>query len=127
MDERRAYHRMKRAFPQADWQRIENRVGSGAPDVNVCHQGVEMWIELKEGRIGRDNCVRVRIRPPQRAWATRRLNAKGNVRLALMLGKQCYILPGSWIKDFRWEKGIAIEELERHAIPLSQLFQPPVI
>lgn len=29
------------------WQRIETTTGSGVPDVNRCHKGVESWFELK--------------------------------------------------------------------------------
>jgi len=122
-DERRAYHRMKRAFPQADWQRVENRVGSGAPDVNVCYKGVEMWVENKEGRLNLDGRVRAKIRPAQRAWATRRMNAGGQVRMALLVRKDLYILQGIWLKDFRWEKeGVPLQQIAEAAIPLHSLF-----
>ncbi len=27
--------------------RVENIVGVGIPDVNICHNGIETWVELK--------------------------------------------------------------------------------
>lgn len=34
-------------WPKSHWQRIENEVGAGQPDVNYCIDGVEGWLELK--------------------------------------------------------------------------------
>lgn len=57
-------------------QRFENAIDRGTPDVNVCHQGIEVWIELKvvENRM-------VKIRKEQRVWGIRRWKAGGKVYL----------------------------------------------
>lgn len=52
------------------WQRIENVIGRGTPDVSV---GIpnqhEVWLELKS--------TKGAVRPEQRAWMLRRLAAGG--------------------------------------------------
>lgn len=75
MDERTIYDRLKAHNPLAHWQRIENAVGVGAPDVNVCHKGKEAWLELKVDRGS------VLIRPAQHAWSVRRVMQGGIVWL----------------------------------------------
>lgn len=50
------------------WSRIESHATSlGVPDVNVCHQSQDVWIELKQG----DDAE---IRPSQYRWIKDRLN-----------------------------------------------------
>lgn len=53
----------------ADMQRVENSVGPGTPDMNICFMGGrEVWVETKiESRDGV-----MQIRPEQRAWHVRR-------------------------------------------------------
>jgi len=55
-------------------ERIENAIGSGRPDVNVCHNGVELNIELKIV-----TCKRAILRPAQHLWIVRRLKERGLV------------------------------------------------
>lgn len=54
-------------MPMSDPQRIENTTSRGVPDMNVCYQGKEFWIEAKLFTGGR-----VLIRPEQHAWMMRR-------------------------------------------------------
>jgi hypothetical protein len=58
-----------------DYQRIETGgVGLGVPDVNVCLDGVETWLELKvvKGK-------RVELDSAQSTWHWRRVRAGGRV------------------------------------------------
>jgi hypothetical protein len=57
-----------------DTIRIENAAGNGTPDVNVCYEGDEIWIELKV-------CPRdkVLVRKEQRVWGFRRARSGGRV------------------------------------------------
>ena len=122
-DERRAYYRLKNLYPDAHWQRIENSVGVGCPDVNVCLKGKEVWIELKEGRVNKQGRVCIKVRPAQRAWVMRRLRSGGNVFLAVCLGKQVFLLPGACIVESAWEKeGIPTETIQTVSIPFVDLF-----
>lgn len=59
---------------KVDMQRIENTTGGGVPDVNMCYQGSEAWIELKVYVKGN-----VLLRKQQYAWIVRRANVDGNV------------------------------------------------
>lgn len=54
--------------------RIENSVTHGIPDINICHNGVEFWIESK---IVREK--RVAFRNSQVAWITIRTGFGGRV------------------------------------------------
>lgn len=53
---------------------IESTVSRGVPDLNVCHRGIECWIELKLFVGGR-----VLLRPEQYAWGVRRMHHGGRV------------------------------------------------
>lgn len=83
---------MRKLFPQqghGDWQRIEDSLSKGVPDVNYCIAGVEGWIELKyiEEWPKRDKTpVRFRWTKEQRIWAGRRLRAGGVVWVLLKVG-----------------------------------------
>jgi len=62
-------------FPHpADARRIETTTESGMPDLNICYQGMEAWVESKvlypKG---------VLLRKEQWAWSNRRANAGGSV------------------------------------------------
>lgn len=50
MSEAAAYKRLKEYVcrPRDRFQRIENGLGAGMPDVNYCIMGVEGWIEIKQ-------------------------------------------------------------------------------
>ena len=71
--------RGSRPFSEADidLNRVENSVGNGAPDVEGCWLGKQVWIELK---IFKGN--RVHFRYSQRTWIKRREKAGGH----------CYVL-----------------------------------
>lgn len=83
--------------------RVESVVGSGVPDVNYCHQGNEMWLELKAniglnldniprlksvpGLVGytfklSENVHKGKIRDSQLIWHSTRVKNGGYVLLA---------------------------------------------
>jgi len=62
-----AYIRALLSCSHVHMQRIETTTGPGVPDVNMCCNGVECWVELKcETRYG------VLLRPEQNVWLLRR-------------------------------------------------------
>lgn len=76
--ERQAYQRLKALEPGAFWQRVENSVGTGCPDVFYRGQllgrngvATDAWIENKVGHVRKDGTVICRkLRPSQHAWLT---------------------------------------------------------
>lgn len=52
--------------------RIENSIGNGMPDFNLCHDGIEIWVELKVS----DELAPV-VRKEQRVWGFNRSRSGG--------------------------------------------------
>lgn len=74
------------------YTRIETGgTGLGIPDVNVCDNGAEYWVELKvvKGR-------RVQLSPPQVGWITKRCVSGGRVYIVAWYGRlqQIYMWMG---------------------------------
>lgn len=61
--------------PRADYLRIETTTTNGVPDINICLEGPEVWVESKvcEGP--------VLLRKEQFAWGIRRSHCGGKVFL----------------------------------------------
>ena len=76
--EQKFYQWFRKQLPiTADCCRVETSTMGGMPDVNVCWQKTEVWVELKIYVGGR-----VLIRPEQNAWIHRRSAAGG----------RCYVI-----------------------------------
>lgn len=122
MKEILVYHWLRSRHPTAHWQRVENTVGTGIPDVNACKDGVEIWVELKEGVKLMSGVVRLRIRKDQNAWLSRRHRAGGLVYLGIRVGKHNYILGGEWVGTVFLGNGIEMGKLIENSIEVSQIF-----
>jgi hypothetical protein len=75
--------------PSAHWQRIEDNYSPGIPDINVCWQSQETWIEakfLESWPVRESTGIRIRFRPQQPLWAKQRTNAGGRVVCLLRIG-----------------------------------------
>lgn len=83
-------------IPDLDWQRVENGVGSGTPDLEVCYRGVGFWVELKvaEERKTKGMC-HVKYRPLQVPWLERRTSKGGRAYALIQHGRDRYLIPGS--------------------------------
>lgn len=85
-------------------QRIENMVGVGMCDVNVCIRGTESWVELKQldaWPVKPDTLVLLpHYTPQQRVWQRRRGEAGGRVYVLLQVGSE-YAL-------FGWAQAVAV-------------------
>lgn len=75
--------------------RIENAVAAGCPDVNACHEGVEVWCELKAGSRQSD----IYLRTSQLAWAIRRVSNGGKVRVIYKVGNMIGVVDGQKLID----------------------------
>jgi len=92
----------------AHWQRIETGgTGTGIPDVNLCYEGKEIWIELKlvKGK-------RIDLSPTQIAWHMKRTKAGGRTWI---LARHTYdgVRIGKGDKIYLWEgnQAKALKEL----------------
>lgn len=56
--------------------RVENIAGSGIPDVNICHNGIETWVELK---VAKGNYLLFEW--SQLSWFKNRGQEKGRVKI----------------------------------------------
>jgi hypothetical protein len=78
-------------------QRIENAVGTGMCDVNICIAGTESWVELKQldnWPVKADTLVLVpHYTPQQRNWQRARAQAGGRVYVLLQVDTFYLLLP----------------------------------
>ena len=106
---------VKKHLPlEVDWQRIETGgTGTGIPDVNICYNGQEHWIEFKIVK-GRS----VDLSPMQIAWHSRRTKAGGRTWIIarhtfdgprIGKGDRIYLWPGRCAKEVM-QKGISYSE-----------------
>jgi hypothetical protein len=87
MTEKELYAKLREILP-GDFLRVENGVALGVPDINVCYQGLEVWIEAKlELPQG------VLLRKFQYAWGIKRTGFGGVVFLIA----QCYTRPSIFL------------------------------
>lgn len=92
--EKQAYQRLKALEPSAFWQRVENSVGTGFPDVfyrgqllGLGGQSTDAWIENKVGHVRSDGTVICRkMRPSQHAWLTGYTGRGGRGMIAVYAG-----------------------------------------
>lgn len=94
-------------YPETHYQRIETgSTGRGIPDLNICHAGREVWVELKivQGR-------RVELRPEQIAWHIRRHRSSG---LPWILAREKKSGPrtGEVDRVYLWSGAYAVEVAE---------------
>ena len=62
-------------------ERVENVLTRGTPDVNMCHEGSEFWLELKV----LDDKGHCELRPEQVLWHRKRQESGGRVFVLLRL------------------------------------------
>ena len=69
--------------------RIENTAGVGTPDVNICHNGVEAWLELK---VAKGHYIY--LRTSQVSFCVRRVAEKGRIFFVTRYGEEILIFTG---------------------------------
>lgn len=85
-----------------DVMRVENMTQDGTPDVNVCHGGREVWIELKHvhafpKRLSTTIGKKEWIRRAQVDWAYARIQAGGAVFLLVQVEREYFLFAGELI------------------------------
>lgn len=89
--------------PALHMDRIENLVGVGNGDVNLCYRGVEAWIEQKVAKRPARKTTVLRFGSPLRdsqvEWAEKRIKAGGRVYYLIQVGsgseRQMYLIKGT--------------------------------
>lgn len=123
MAESRAYKRLKKRFPQAHWQRFESWTGVGIFDTNVCCKGREIWIEFKEVIPPKNLIdawiVKPKVRTSQISWQALKEKAGGITYIAIMVGRDMYVIDGQYISPLR--DGMTLKEIKTLNIPLEKL------
>jgi len=85
-------------------QKFEDKYSVGIPDVNVCKDGMEAWIELKvadfPSRMG--SLIHTHMRDYQKSWNLNRLLAGGHCYLLVGIGNGAYLI--RWSSIFQMDK-----------------------
>lgn len=84
-------------------ERVENSVGAGHPDVELCYMGVQNWIEQKVAKRPARKTTKLRfgspLRDSQKEWAEKRIAAGGRVWYLIQVGagheRQMYLIRGT--------------------------------
>ena len=82
--------------------RIESTTGSGISDINMCRNGVEVWVELK---VFKSHWLH--FRNSQKSWIVQRSNAGGRVLIVardeddvlLYVGRDVVLSPSKSVTD----------------------------
>lgn len=117
------YDQLRKLNHKAKWQRVENAVGPGTPDVWFCYKGQGIWIENKVGyRSERKKTIRVpkdKLRPGQCAWMTDCQLHGGMAMVAI------YAKPTLYVVDFSlfiWSRlGEGIPEIELSMMDIKEI------
>lgn len=85
-------------------ERVENAVGAGMPDVNLCFDGTECWVELKTapgwGKKRPTFRVYRGLEPAQINWHLSQHRAGGKSLLIAQIGKEVFAVDGKEAADF---------------------------
>lgn len=98
MKENAAWSRVARHLPkEMHVVRLENWAGPGTPDVNLCYQTWETWVENKVASVR----GKVTFRKEQGPWILRRVRAGGRVFILVYWAKNYYLYRGTEFEILR--------------------------
>lgn len=103
MTEAQLSYYLKTRIP-GDVRSVECYNTSGMPDLNICLNGVEVWLELKLAIKGLPH-----IRPLQYSWGMRRSYHKGRVFVVMLEGELLYT----------WRYPFKVDSIGTYCRPLS--------
>lgn len=88
----------KALFPTGHIQSVESEAtAAGIPDINMCLDGKEVWVELKSGRLTTSS-----IKPGQYIWHIKRTQAGGTTWVVQRTDEGLIrVYKGSRIREFR--------------------------
>lgn len=103
------------------WERVENGIISGMPDVNYCVRGKEGWIELKSGRAPAKNTTIVfkstrGLDQSQVNWHLFQAQNGGNSMILIRLDGRNFAFPGRLAAEIN---GLTLEEMASFEVKLA--------
>lgn len=106
-------------------ERIENSVGSGRPDVEICIKGTITPIELKSCDMPKKDSTKIKvgIRKTQEGWFLRRIDAGGRAFVLTQISsdKGAYRLLTNGVHIKKLRQGLTFAEL----LKISELVNTP--
>ena len=115
MSESADYKRLKKNWcePRDRIDRIENIVGTGMPDVNICASGIEFWVEQKSPKEPKRSTTILfgsnhKLSVEQKNWFLRQKNAKGRAFVLICSDKRWMLIDGKFADDIN---NLTVEEL----------------
>lgn len=98
--------------PEDRFERVENGLVDGMPDVNYCLSGVEGWIELKAPKLPALGASRLLgasepLKPDQANWFLRQTRARGRCTLFVATSTTLLAIPGAIVG----REGIKLNDL----------------
>lgn len=107
MSEQNLWNRLRTGVSKhGHWNRVENMVGVGIPDVNYClPAGIEGWLELKfrkepPARPTTAAFTNGGLRDDQIIWINRRAQLGGRVHIFAQVGDVLLLVPGRYATEF---------------------------
>ena len=99
MIETKMFDKLKNSLIYVFFQRVENSVDLGTPDVCYAFDGICGWIELKQAKAKPRIKWTVPFRNGQYAWYKRYHRTGAPYFLGVTLGDDWYMIPGSKVKE----------------------------
>lgn len=118
MSEKTQYKTFRRnaIWPRDRCERVENLLVEGMPDVNVCIDGVESWIEFKNPKEPKRNGTMLfgsnhKVSQAQKNWHLKQEQAGGNSWFMVATDKRWMLIGGEFADDLN---GWTVNDCMRH-------------
>lgn len=128
-DESKVFKRLRERItrPEDRFERVENGMIDGMPDVNYCLAGCEGWLELKAPRLPKHGATRLLggsepFKVDQANWFLRQTRARGRCGLFIATNDLLLLIPGSTAG----RQGIALNELSLQELHMLASWSSPV-
>jgi hypothetical protein len=128
-DESKVFKRLRERItrPEDRFERVENGMIDGMPDVNYCLAGAEGWLELKAPKLPKHGATRLlggseEFKVSQANWFLRQSKARGRCALFIATNEMLLLIPG----ETAGRIGIMINEHSLNDLHLISSWSSPV-
>lgn len=107
---------LKKQLPSVHVQRFEDKYHAGIPDLNLCYEGCEIWVEAKyipSLPATADQIIKVGLRIEQTLWLNNRKRVKGNCLVLVRVGYDHWFAFNNQFKLL--QNGVSVSDFYRHA------------